>query len=114
MKPTLGYPSRAAAVEALRKKGMTTEHIAETIGISPKNVIDVEYNAERKRIVSEREQRSGTAGVRAMIPMDVRMKLSPKAVERDVSIDRLISDIVIAVAYDDLVDAVLDDKGGAA
>ena len=99
-KPTLGYPSRKAAIKALRAEGCSTAEIAEAIGITRTNVLSVE--------TSTRHPRRST--VRINVPVDVFERLGLFAADRGVTAAALVSRIVETVVDEGLVDAVLDDS----
>ncbi len=98
-KPTLGYPSRKAAIEALRAQGLSTAEIADTIGITRTNVLSVETSARHPR----------EATVRINVPLDVYERLGLFAAARGVTSAALAATILDAVVDEGLVDAVLDD-----
>lgn len=104
--PVMGYRSKTEAVFALRRQNLTTRQIAERLGITPNNVTALEGSATR----SERAEKHSVL-TDTRFPQQVRTLLRPHALRRAVSVDRLIGDIVAAVAEGDLVDAVLDDGG---
>lgn len=103
-KPTLGYPSRTAAVVALRGQRLGTTEIAARIGIEPKTVIALEVSASRSKTRAE-----GSRTV--LFSIDLLDRLSPHAARRGVSANTLARQIVETVLDDGIVDAVLDDKG---
>ena len=106
-KPTLGYPSRTAAVLAMRSKNLPTAAIAARIGVAAKTVIALERSAERTRaLVAE--------GCRTVLfPAELLDELAPHAAVRDTSAGRLARRIVEVVVQNRLIDAVLDDGAGA-
>lgn len=110
-KPTAGYPSRTAAVEALRARGLKTSAIAAQLGLAPSTVSALECSAARTAAGSRRlgmpPHRSGL-----VLPLDVSAGLRRAAVLRGWSVDRLALRLLEAIAAEDLVDAVLDDAGG--
>lgn len=103
-KETLGYPTRTAAVQALRREGRTTREIAKLVGIEVKTVAALEASANRWRSAKTAPIPSSFA-----IPLHTRLKLRPHAARRNVSVDRLLLMLADAIAEGDLVDAVLDD-----
>jgi len=111
-KPTLGYPSRTEAVLALRGKGLDTSEIAESIGIEIKTVVALECSAARS---ARRHKRpSEQQGRTIVFPVDVLGSLRPHAQARGITVNKMVRDIVAAVADDELVDAILDDTDGRA
>lgn len=105
-KETLGYPTRTAAVQALRREGRTTREIARAIGIEVKTVVALEVSANRWRTASA----TPAAAASFAVPLNTRIRLRSAAARRNVSVDRLILMLVDAIAEGDLVDAVLDDE----
>ena len=105
-KPTLGYPSRTAAVLAMRGEGMTMAAIAERIGISVQTVSALEHSAHWRR---------GTSGQQRTVvfPVEVLDQLIRPAADRGIGANELARRIVEAVVDDGLIDAVLDDGGTA-
>lgn len=104
-KETLGYPSRTAAVLALRGKGKTTRQIATTIGIDIKTVAALECSAARTRKTRPAEQLGRTV----LFPLDVLESLAPHAAKRCMHPNRLARLIVETVVDEAMIDAVLDD-----
>lgn len=105
-KPCLGYPSRTAAVHALRKIGADTREIARRIGISEKNVIALECSSGRAR----REPAPSTElGRTLVISTDVLDALRPHAHRRDITVNHLARLILTTVVDEGMIDAVMDD-----
>jgi len=104
-KPTLGYPSRTAAVHALRSEGKTTRQIATALGVAVKTISALEQSAQRKRPIRACEEMGRTV----VIPVDVLDALKPHADRRKLTVNRLVRDLVAAIADDNLVNAVLGD-----
>lgn len=104
--PILGYRSKTEAVFALRRQNLSTRQIALKLGIEPKNVTALEGSAFR----SERAEKHGII-THSVFPLEVRQALRPHAMKRATTVDRLIGDLVAAIAEGNLVDAVLDDGG---
>lgn len=98
--PALGYPSRTAAVVALRAQGLSTREIAARIGIPRSNVFALEASAKRAK--SARPDPGPLPGslLDALAPHARRRGLTPEALARK---------ILGAVVRDGLIDAVLDD-----
>ena len=108
---TLGYPTRTAAVVALREQGLSTKAIAAKIGIAPKTVSALENSATRVPAPGNRTRRSSNS---VEFDYALREQLRRHARVRDVSVEALARLILETVVYSDLVDAVLDDgKAGA-
>jgi transcriptional regulator len=105
-KPCLGYPSRTAAIHALRVQGLNTREIADAIGIKEKNVIALECSSGRAR--QEPRQRV-QLGRTMVVPVDVLDALSPHAARRGMTVNHLARLIVTIIVDENMVDAVLDD-----
>ena len=105
----MGYATKTEAVLALRASGMRMCDVARKLGISPSAASGLEGSAKRKRKTSERTSAFTTALEDDLIPRSVRQRLWPHAAKRDITTDRLIADLIIAIADNDLVSAVLDD-----
>lgn len=105
-KPALGYPSRTAAVIALRQRGLSTGQIAQMLGIENKTVSALELGSSRPR----REPAPSTMlGRTVVIPIDVLNALGPHAARRCISVNALARLIISTVVDDGMIDAVLDD-----
>jgi ABC-type antimicrobial peptide transport system ATPase subunit len=104
--PALGYGSRTEAAIAMEAKGISRREIAGLLGIPLKNVSALTASGKRER-------HSETKQAADMFPARLRHRLRHHAAQRGVSVDRLIIDIVMTVADDNLVDAVLDDRRNA-
>lgn len=104
-KPCLGYPSRTAAIRALRAKGQSTAAIAKAIGIEPKTVIALECSYKPRRAPRSSEQLGRTV----VIPIDVLAALGPHAAKRCISVNHLVRLIISTVTDEGMVDAVMDD-----
>lgn len=103
-KETLGYPTRTAAVVALRAKRFTLQQIADQIGIKVATVSALEHKYKRKMAEQNRT---------ILFPTSMLEKLEKPAKHRGLSSNQLIREIVEAVVDDGLIDAVLDDGGVA-
>ncbi|MCB1462100.1 MAG: hypothetical protein KDJ90_06670 [Nitratireductor sp.] len=107
--PTLGYPSRSAAVVALRGEGESDRRIAELIGIPVERIGALYVSATRQRPArpSERDARTVT------FPNSILDKVEPAARARGITANELIRRLVETIADDDLFEAVLDEQAGA-
>lgn len=105
-KPTLGYASRTAAVQALRAQGMSTRQIAERVGIEEKTVAALECSSARQG-ARVREFATTT------FAKELRNRAAVHAARRNITVNELFRRIVEAVIDDGMVDAVLDDRGQA-
>lgn len=111
-KPTLGFPTRTAAIEHLRTEGMTAAQIARKIGIDVKSVSALEASAARKRGIERpiRQAAPSTSKQHTVcIDNDVLRTLRPHAAKRGLSVNALARLLLATVADDNLVDALLDD-----
>lgn len=109
-KPTFGYSSRTDAVLGMRKKRMSTQQIAEAIGIPEKTVTALEHSAgRRKRTPRPAEQMGRTI----LFPIDVLDALGPHAAKRGIHPSSLARRLVTEAVDGNLIDAILDDDGGA-
>lgn len=97
--PTLGYPSKTAAVIALSGEGKSAREIATLLGERPGDV-------RRIRNQARRDQRGRRF---AEITADVAEELQAHAQRRSVTINKLAQIILINVVEDGLIEAVLDD-----
>ena len=105
-KPTLGYPTRTAAVVALRAAGLSSAAIAERIGISTATVTALEHSAGRRKQPSRPAKQLGRT---VLFPTDVLDALRPHAARRGMHSNHLARLIVETVVDEGMVDAVLDD-----
>lgn len=106
-KVTLGYASRTEAVIGLRRAGLSTNEIANRIGIEAKTVLALEHSALRS---SKRKERPAEEHGRTILfPIDLLDRLRPHAARRGVHVNRLARAIVETVVEEGLVDSVLDD-----
>lgn len=106
-KPTLGYPTRTAAVLALRNQRMSTSEIARAIGINESTVTALEHSAGRRRGRAPRRHEELCRTV--LFPVDVLDVLGPHAARRNMHPNRLARLIVETVVDENMIDAVLDD-----
>lgn len=109
--PCLGYPSRTAAVLALRGEGLSTREIAVRIGIEVKTVAALEGSSARADRQPRRRSRDPGTIHRHRVGIDAQSisRLRHHANRRGIPVDLLIEQIVMVVADDNLVDALLDD-----
>ncbi len=110
--PCLGYPSRTAAVIALRAEGLSTRQIAERIGIEVKTVGALEGSFARK----DREKNHPAirqydqSGFPVRIDADTWAKLRVAAARRGILPDLLAQQLLMLAVDDGLIDAILDDE----
>jgi hypothetical protein len=102
-KPALGYPSRTAAVLALRADSVPTTEIAERLGIEAKTVAALENSAARSRALAAEGNRT------ILFPPELIEALMPHAARRGISANALARRLIETVVESELVDAVLDD-----
>ncbi|WP_454280226.1 hypothetical protein [Sphingomonas sp. Marseille-Q8236] len=107
--PCLGYDSRSQAVAALRAQGQSTREIARRIGIEPKTVSALEASQNRKDL--SRTQSCDLPNWNTVaIDADTLRALRPHAARRGISVVALARNLLIVLADDGLVDALLDDE----
>lgn len=109
-KPTLGYPTRTAAVHALRGQGLSTRQIADAIGIKVATVSALECGSGRARAIRPTRP-SEQLGRTVVVPIDVLDALGPHAARRGIHPNNLARLILSTVVDEDMIDAVLDDEG---
>jgi transcriptional regulator len=102
-KPTLGYPSRTAAVLDLRRQGLRDTEIAARIDIPVQTVAALGASAKRRARPAE------THGRTVVIPTDILDRLAPHATTRGISTNELVRRLVETALDEGLIDAVLDD-----
>lgn len=105
-KPTLGYPSRTAAVRALRAQQMPTAAIARRLGIELKTVVALECSADRCRQLVADGNRT------VLFSGELIEDLRPHAAKRGLTVNRLVRLIVETAVDHDLITALLDDGNG--
>lgn len=98
-KPTAGYPSRTAAVLAMRAAGMKPREIACICRISVRSVAALEHSARRRK------------GRPIRLDLAVLTALAEPARRRGLYPEQLAARIVATVAAEGMIDAVLDDDG---
>lgn len=98
-KPCLGYPSRTAAVEALRRQRVPDRVIAERIGIPVSTVAALGCDARR----------SARSALRVWINGDLADAIREEAAARRRTPEKLVTDLVAAALADDMIDAILDE-----
>lgn len=106
--PTLGYPSKTAAVLALRKQGLSTRGIAHKLFIAPSSVSALEASHARTmhRLPDTPAKDHGRA---VLLTPDVHRLLGPHAARRNMSVSHL-ARLIIEIAVDEkMIDAILDD-----
>ena len=108
--PCLGYPSRTAAIVALRQKGLTTAEISRETGISAKNILALEESAVR---ITRGAKPIGKAISNAMLlPPWLVTALEAHARRRRMTPGMLAFRIIETVVGDKMIDAVMDDADG--
>ena len=96
--PCKGFPSRTAAVMALRERGLSRRDVARHLDLTGSQVAALEVGAK--------SDKSG----RVAIPIVVHQALASHAAARGISTYDLIRQIVCTVVNERLVDSVLDDQ----
>lgn len=110
--PVLGYPSKTAAVIALRKEGLSTSAIARKLFIAPSSVSALE--ASHARSMHQRSDRPEKDHGRAvLLTPDVYRLLGPHAARRDMSVSHLARLIIETAVDEKMIDAILDDEVAA-
>ncbi len=99
-KPTLGYPSRTAAVLALQEQGYSNRQIAAEIGIAVTTVSALACSGSRTAMPK-------TTVIR--VPNHIWRDLESDAAVRHVTVQTLIRKLLATITGDGLVDAILDD-----
>lgn len=99
--PTLGYPTRQEAVEALQAKGLTVGQIAKRIGMTPETVrvtlCHIKYGRKR-------------AEMRPVLVHSKTMdQLHDEAAARGLNVPELIRLLLGSIIAGDLFNAILDD-----
>lgn len=110
-KPCLGYPSRTAAVVALRGQGLSTNAIARKIGIEPKTVSALEGSLWRGNLRPIKPVSSANPNWQNFIRIDPETlaALRAPAARRGLSVQSLVEQLLIVMTDDGLVDALMDD-----
>jgi len=103
-KPILGYPTRTAAVVALRREGLSIREVAARTGIPASNVSALECCARRRRISGDQRGPS--------FPREILAELAPAAAARGLAAEELAWRLLSVILAEDLVDAVLDEPRG--
>lgn len=96
IRPTLGYPTRTAAVEALVAQGLSRREIADEIGGTENSVQQLIYFAEQR-----------VAGRRVVLPRLLMQQLEEHAASRDTSAAELVCAVLEVVVRDDLFEPLL-------
>lgn len=104
-KQTLGYPSRGAAVAALRAQGLSTREIAARIGITTRQVLSLECDARLRTEADLGEVRIGVMRLDAKVARRAKRLASHRGVDLCTLCRRLIETAI----RDGLVNAILDD-----
>lgn len=94
--PTMGFPSKTAAVLALRGSGKRPKDVGRILNLSRKQVHALEYGSKR-----------GTVS----FPRDVLSLLTSPAKQRGLSVSGLAIALVATAALDNVIDAIMDDDG---
>lgn len=106
-KPSMGFSSRTAAVQALRRQGASTQEIADRLGIQHKTVTALEHSAGRakKRAIRPAEEHGRTV----LFPIDILDSLAPHAARRGIHPNTLARRLVETAVDEGLIDSILDD-----
>ncbi|CAA2142820.1 hypothetical protein [Hyphomicrobium sp. ghe19] len=98
--PTLGFPSKSAAIEAMKAANMPPKEIAAAIGISLRNYYRLEAYTRKGR------------GRQIVLSRDMMDAAAPHAKVRNISVHELMRQILETVLEEGMVDNVLDDLAG--
>jgi transcriptional regulator len=98
MDSTLGFPSKSAAIIALRDRGLTEGQVAKRLGMRPRTVSSMEVRARR------RLKRSFD------LPENLFQDLKTQAWMRGLRPDILAERLLTTIISDRLIDAVLDEE----
>lgn len=104
--PTLGYPTRQAAIEALHDDGLSVEEIAQKIGISQETVRVVLCHVRNGR----RRCWHRVLTCTIVVPTTTLDRLRVDADARGVSVNKLVRLLLDHIVDDNMVNAVLDDE----
>lgn len=98
--PTLGYPSRSAAVTALRKECRSTREIAELIGVTQKTVLAMDqYN--RSKATRNHQL--------IKVSPEVFQSLVRASRKRHLPVEQLTNRVLEIIVGDGLLEAIIDD-----
>ena len=100
-KPTNGYPSRTAAIFALKAEGRTERQIANELGLARGAVSSMIWKARRR-------ERSEANKFPVTIDGNLRSDLEREAKRRGVYVETLVNQLLRAIVSDKLVSAVID------
>ncbi|SFZ85979.1 Sigma-70, region 4 [Devosia enhydra] len=100
------YPSKTAAVVALRTSGLGNAETAARLGITP-SAASLYYHKARKR--GYRRIRPGADAVHVLIPRATIADLVPAARARKMAPHDIIRLLIVTALESELVDAILDD-----
>ena len=103
--PTLGYPSKSAAIAALFAEGRSVPEVADLTD-TPKKIVRTIASTRGLKYPRERLE-SGRA---VHLPQELRAKLMRQARTRNIGVRTLALRLLDTIVTYDLVDAVLDDK----
>lgn len=97
MQPTLGYPSKSAAIIGLRREGLTEREISVKLGIKPNTVTSMECRARQRE--------------KALLKIDrnIYEDLRRVAWKRGITPEILGAKLLTVIVADGLIDAILDD-----
>mgnify|MGYP001796789334 CR=1 FL=1 len=101
-KPTLGYPTRAAACVALHAQGLKHGEIGQKLGIA-KGTVCALIASQKGRRAEDFYQRT------VRVDETVLSELKPHAKKRGLRVHQLVRELVHCVVQEGLVDAILDD-----
>jgi len=99
MQPTLGYHSKGAAIEALRKEGKTHGEIGRLLGMKPRAV---------SSLLCKTRQRAERSARMVTLEVNTYHDLEAEARRRRLTPDELLKLLLDTVIADRLYSAVLD------
>lgn len=101
-KPTLGYPSKSAAIVALQEQGWKLREIGDRLGMTERQAssLATRYRQREKRKAGER-----TLVLDPLLHTDLRRH----AVHYGTSVEQLVFRLLMVIVSDKLVDAILDE-----
>lgn len=116
-KPCLGYPSRSAAIRALRAQGLSNHQISERTGIPRSSIGALAPREPREPRSRSEDEQSRSAGYKLgqhghlsiSVNIEIRQMLRPFAAKRNLPLEVFITDLIEKIAEDGLADAVMDD-----
>lgn len=112
--PCMGFPSRSAAIRALRAEGLSNREIAERTGIPRSSIGALVPSTPRDRSVEALPKPAGFklgahGHLSISVNIEIRQMLRPFAAKRGLTLESFITDMIEKIAEDGIADAVMDD-----